>query len=287
MPGPIPRLHLKRPGAPKLHFLHANGYPPQAYFPLLDRLAENFEVLAMESRPLWPGESPKTVRDWGCLKQDLIDFLAGQGHDPWLGVGHSVGGTVTLMAALERPEFFRALAILDPPFFSPMYSHVWRWMVRLGLENRLHPLAPGALRRRRTFESRQAMFDNYRRKGVFRKISDKGLQAYVDSLATAAEDGGVRLRYSPDWEARIYTRGMLSDAQTWGLLSTMKIPVIFLRAENTNAFFASTVRRIRKMLPDAEIAEIADATHLFPLEVPGETARRILRFVDKLGMLTT
>lgn len=43
---------------PRLHFYHANGYPPGVYAPLLERLATRFEVDALALRAMWPGIAP-------------------------------------------------------------------------------------------------------------------------------------------------------------------------------------------------------------------------------------
>jgi pimeloyl-ACP methyl ester carboxylesterase len=281
MPDLADHVRIPNTGALQLHFLHANGYPPQAYDVFLGQLAERFDVSAIESRPLWKEASPATVGDWGRLQQDLGDFLEQQAEGPWIGIGHSVGGTVTLMAALERPDLFQALAILDPPLFPPVYGRVWHWVIKAGFENRLHPLAPGALRRRRAFDSREAMFENYRSKNVFRKIDDRVLLDFVDSLAIPEDSGGVQLRYTPAWVAGIYTEGMLAVPKTWRLPPSLKVPVIYLRGEHNNAFYASTLQKIRHMIPAAKIIEMAGASHLFPLEIPQETAGLVTGFIEK------
>ncbi len=46
----------------------------------------------------------------------------------------------------------------------------WDVIYRLGLGYRLHPLVKGARRRRNSFESQEAMFENYRQKTVFRYV---------------------------------------------------------------------------------------------------------------------
>ncbi len=61
----------------------------------------------------------------------------------------------------------------------------------------------------------------------------------------------------------------------------LEMPVLFLRAELTDAFFDSTVRKIQRRLPKAESIEITGATHLFPLERPEETAALIKGFIHK------
>src|SRR5262245_60972400 len=90
------------------HFLHANGYPPDCYRPLLQLLRIEYHVFGMLLRPLWGDIEPGTIKDWTPFSDDLQLFLSAQS-DPVIGVGHSIGATVTLRAALRNPGKFRAL----------------------------------------------------------------------------------------------------------------------------------------------------------------------------------
>ncbi len=276
----IPFITFGDSGLP-LHFYHANGYPPQAYTPLLKNLGTHYRVHAMEARPLWPGASHAVLTDWRPLAGDLLEFLQWQcGNQAVIGVGHSVGANATLRAALYQPERFRALVLLDPVLFPPWVSVLWNlvYMARLGY--RVHPLARGAMRRRRTFESREAMFDNYRRKAVFQGMDDQALWAYVDSLAEPDNrNGGVRLRYSPEWEARIYVTSVRADLEIWRGLSSLRLPILVIRGENTDTFLENTARLFQRKVPHAHITTLPDSTHLLPLERPTEVARLMRAFI--------
>ncbi len=150
-------------------FLHANGYPPACYQPLLSQLGASFRVLAMHQRPLWPQSRPQTITDWRPLSQDLLNFLAQQNlHEPVFCVGHSVGGIAALRAALWQPERFAALVLLDPVLFPPGIIRSFQLMRILRLTRRLHPLIPAAARRRQHFDDLERLFQGYRRKAIFR-----------------------------------------------------------------------------------------------------------------------
>ncbi len=276
----IPFLRFGESGPP-LHFAHANGYPPAAYTPLLEALGEKYRVRAMEARPLWPGASHAVLTDWRPLAGDLLGFLERHFEgEPVVGMGHSVGGNATLRAALYRPELFRALVLVDPVLFPPWMAAAWNLAYCSGLGYRLHPLVRGALRRRREFASREAMFENYRRKSVFRRLSDAALQAYVDALAVPLpEGGGVRLRYSPEWEARIYVTGLRADLEIWRKLSALQMPLLLIRGEHTDTFREGTAALFRRRVPHASIVTLEDSTHLLPLERPAQVARLTLDFL--------
>jgi pimeloyl-ACP methyl ester carboxylesterase len=150
---------------------------------------------------------------------------------------------------------------------------------KLGLAGRVHPLAPGARRRRRTFASPQAMFDRYRRTPVFSRLDDAALSDYVDAALRPAPDGALELAYSPEWEARIYETGPLN---LWGELRRLQPPVLVIRGSESDTFRLPAVRALRRRLPKAVVREVAGAGHLVPLERPDETARFIREFLADL-----
>jgi len=168
---PIPSFDLNGPGR-SLHFLHANGYPPECYKPFLALLHTQYHVFGMLLRPLWPDSKPDEVQDWKIFSDDLLQFLAQQ-PAPVIGVGHSIGAVVTLRAALRDPSRFSALVLLDPVLVVPSRLLLWRFFYTLGLADRVHPLITGAKKRRRIFHDLETVFRSYRSRAIFRYISDK------------------------------------------------------------------------------------------------------------------
>lgn len=278
---PIPFLILNGDGPP-LHFAHANGYPPECYRPLLARLSAHYQITAMYQRPLWPGARPEKIADWRPLSDDLLRFLDEQKTGPLIGVGHSLGGIVTLRAALRQPERFQALVLIDPVLFPPAMIAAMRLVRTLGLSYRLHPLIQGALRRRRVFESREVLLRGYRRKSIFRYMDDASLKAYVEGLTRPRPDGQHELAYSPEWEARIYVTGVWHDTDIWRGLPKLQVPLLILRGAETDTFWASTARRVQRKLSSAQVVTLPQATHLVPLERPAEVSALIQNFTSNL-----
>lgn len=266
---------------PYLHFSHANGFPPEAYRPLLTALGTSLRVLASPLRPLWPGSDPASIADWSPLADDLIAWIETQNIAPLIGCGHSVGAMATLIAALRRPDLFQALVLIDPVLMPPWLAYLWVLLRRVGLAERVHPLLMSTRRRRRVFESREHMFELYRRKQVFARLSDEALRAYVDAVAAPLPDGRMGLRYSPEWEMRIFLTGILRDPVTWNELPGLKLPVLLLRAVRTEAFSPQAASMFLRRVPQAELQVIPDCSHLLPLERPQEVAARILDFVRR------
>jgi len=301
----IPCLDLGGDG-PALHFAHANGYPPECYRPLLAGLSAHYgsslryhygsslryhygsslryhyHVFAMHQRPLWPDVQPGSLDDWHPLTDDLFRFLDERGPGAVIGVGHSLGGIVTLRAALRQPERFRALVLIDPVLFPPPMIAAMRLMRAFGLSYRLHPLVQTALRRRRVFESREVLLKGYRRKSIFRYMNDASLKAYVEGLTRPRPDGKYELVYSPEWEARIYVTGVWRDLDLWRGLPRLELPLLILRGAETDTFWESTAHLVKRKLPSAQVVTLPQATHLVPLERPLEVSALIHEFISTL-----
>lgn len=260
-------------------FAHANGYPPDAYTPLLNTLTPHFNVVTPLARPLWPNSDWRELKNWSLLTDDLLDYVTKQAKLPIIGVGHSLGGVCLLDAALQKPELFRALVLIDPVIFRRRFLWLWETVKTLGVGDRLHPLISGTLRRRRVFANTEEMFTRYRRAPVFSRVSDEGLRAYVESLARPREDGQVELSFSPEWEAAIYRNGPLN---LWPRLPTLKVPTLIIYAAQSDSFTAPVIKRMQKSFPQIQLHCIEESTHLVPMEKPAEVGGVIVGFLQKL-----
>lgn len=263
---------------PHLHFAHANGYPPAAYQPLFDILGTRYEVVASPARPLWPNETPDNAPHWTTYTHDLIAQIEGLPEKPVIGVGHSLGAVNTLDAALQRPDLFRAIVLLDPVIFIRPFLWFWQLVKGLGLGYRLHPLIQGAVRRRRVFASATEMYERYRRAAVFSRLNDEALQAYVNALARPRSDGQVELAYSPDWEAHIYYTG---PPDLWSRMAQLRVPMLLIYGLQSDTFSPRALSAMRRVLPTARYVPIDDAGHLVPMEKPTATAEAVFDFLNQ------
>lgn len=252
-----------------LHFLHANGYPPECYKPLLELLKREYRVFGMVLRPLWGDAKPQEIEDWHPLSDDLLRFLSDREPGPVIGVGHSVGAVVTLRAALRDPRKFRALVLIDPVLFVPPFLAMWSVIRAVGLKDRVHPLILGAQKRRRTFDDLETVFRGYRTRPIFRYMSDESLRAYIAGIAQPSANGGYELVYSPEWEAQIYRTG-LRDFDIWHDLPKLEAPTLFIRGAETDTFLENAARLVRKKQPKVRVEALEKSTHILPLERPRE-----------------
>ena len=263
-----------------LHFLHANGYPPDCYKPLLELLQTDYRVFGTLLRPLWEDSKPEEINDWRIFSDDLLRFLSDNKMDPVIGLGHSIGATVTLRAALREPNKFRALVLIEPVLFPWRRMVSWNFIRAIGLGNRLHPKIPGALKRRRSFDDLDLVFHGYRNRNVFRFMSDENLRIYIEGITRPSVHGGYELVFSPEWEARIYYTG-LRDFDIWRDLPKLEVPTLFIRAAESDTFWEEAANLIQRKQPRARVETVEKSTHLLPLEYPKEVFDIMQSFLNE------
>lgn len=273
---PLPDLLDLGGTGPAIHLAPANGFPPQTYRRFAAALASHFHVFSLLPRPLWPGSDPRSAPTWRPLATDLVRGLQAVGLHGIAGVGHSIGGVLTLWAALERPDLFRAVVLVDPVILPPGWLRTLRFLRALHLADR-QPLVQAALHRRRVFAGRAECYDHYRTKPLFVRWPDDILHDYVDAGTRERPDGSVELVYPPEWEAHIFAT---TPTQIWRDVPKLKTPALVLRGELSETFRLEAQSRMARLLPAVRFVTIGGAGHLLPMEKPEQTAHAIDRFLQ-------
>ncbi len=267
----IPFIEVGK-GDEVLHFAHANAYPPGTYRQLLAALGEHYRVLAVQHRPMWDDSNPwETLHSWQPVANDLIRFLDGQGVSNIIGVGHSLGGVATFYAALQRPDLFQKLVLIEPVFLPAAFTS------RMDdVDPRDIPMVAGALRRRTRWENRDSLFARYRGKKVFARFSDEALWDFVN-FGTKDVAGEIELAYPAEWEARFYA---MPPRDVWERLPQLTLPTLAIRAENSDTLYPPAWERWQQLQPNTNFVEIADVGHLLTHEAPQKVGQVILNWLD-------
>ena len=159
---------------PIIHFAHANAYPPGCYQQLFQPFLNDYSVVGMYQRPLWENSHPAKFKSWHQLADDLILFFEQQQFNQVIGVGHSMGGVVSIIAAIKRPELFSKLILIDPVIFPKHFTRLTNLLPRF-LRKQIIPIAKLSAKRRDLWINQQAVFDSFRVKKVFKGFSDSVL----------------------------------------------------------------------------------------------------------------
>jgi pimeloyl-ACP methyl ester carboxylesterase len=253
-----------------LHFSHANGFPAACYRKMFSYLEPDFEIGFVNTI----GHDPRhpVTDSWPHLVAELIERLE-RYREPVLGVGHSLGGYLTALAALKRPALFRAIVLLDSLILGRWQGTVFKMVKRFGLADRVTPAGMTRDRRAEWVSSDEA-YAHFRNKRAFRNFDPECLRDYA-TLGMQPSAGGVRLVFDPGIEYRIYRTFPHGLAQE---LPRLRVAAGLIcgreSAESKRTGLATTRRYFR-------VARIAGG-HLFPFEQPEAAARAIHEMATEL-----
>ncbi len=259
---------------PAIVFVHANGFNARTYLPLLQPLADTYDVMSLDLRGHGRTDLPTQERgkNWYVFREDLIKVLSGFSTPPVL-IGHSMGGTSSLLAAAKRPDLVSRVIAFDPPILPRLLQ----WGMRVGLipmrSRAKHPLVRGALNRRRVFDSRQAAFQRYAARRPFNSWQDGFLQNYLaDGLRQDGEQ--VVLSCHPDWEAHNYTA---HGHDIWGALRRLQTPTLLIGGDGPGVVLRNkTLLRLGALNTQIQTRHVAGSSHFLPMENP-DLARSLIR----------
>jgi pimeloyl-ACP methyl ester carboxylesterase len=269
---PDPALHdLGGPGdatAPALLLCHANGFCGGVWRPLAERLVDTYRCVALDFRGhgLTP-QPPGGEADWSGFGDDVEAALDSEllaAARVVHGVGHSLGGGALVLAAARRPGAFRSLWLYEPIAPPPD-----GFPARPG--GSPNPLVEVTLRRRTTFASAEAAVANFASKPPLDRLHPDALRAYVECGFEPRDDGSVRLRCAPGWEAAIYASGNRNPA--WANLSLVTVPTAVAVGRVEGPFGPSTfAARVAEELPHGRLVRHPELGHFGPLEDPDAIA---------------
>ena len=262
-----------------LVFSHGNSFPAGTYAQLFAAWrAAGWRVEALDKF----GHDPRypVTSNWPRLRDQLIHFVDGLhiGTDtPVVLVGHSLGGFLSLKAALKRPDLARAVVLLDSPILTGWKAH----SVQVAKATRLiQRISPGkvAVRRRHQWASMDEARAHFAAKHVFARWDPRCLEDYLHAGLEPAPQGGLQLAFDRRVEAHIYNT---LAHNLGGALRRHppQCPVAFLAGTQSRE-----VRQVGLAATRALVRERfawIEGTHLFALEKPEETAAQVLAMLDR------
>ena len=105
------------PSGPPVVLLHGLGARWQVFQPLMLRLADGWQLSAVDFRGHGrSGRAPGSYR-LADFRADAVRFITATTDPPVVVYGHSLGGWVGLTIAAEHPELVRALIVADSAIY--------------------------------------------------------------------------------------------------------------------------------------------------------------------------
>jgi pimeloyl-ACP methyl ester carboxylesterase len=249
-------------------FSHANGFNALTYRSILQPLATEMRILAVDQRghgeSRLPADAQAYRRSWGIQRRDLVEVIDREARGaPVVLAGHSMGAIVSLLAAERREERVRSVVMFEPvllPYRASLYARL-PWVS--GLLWKQLPMAIAARKRRSNFDRAELALASYRGRGAFRTWPDETLQDYVEGGLRPTADG-FELACSPEWEAANYA-AQANDS--WGAMRRLKWPMTVFLAERDSSCFATPADLTRRN-PLLKVIPVPGTTHFLPMERP-------------------
>jgi len=261
-----------------IYFSHANGFNGLAYQSLLNKISDNQKIIAYDMRghgkstiPAEPGK----LKSWHRYSDDLIGILQ-KNKTPSILIGHSLGGTTSLLTALKRPDLVSKIILIDPVLLPLSYWLGIKAIQSLGLIEKIHPMVRSALKRKKTWTSKDEAYKYFLSKKLFRKVIPEAISNYIDGGIKKIDKNLYGLSCDPKWEAATFR---LTAGEIWFNLKKSDIPTKLILTPNSFVCNKKSQKKLAQYLSIMDIVTLKDTTHMLPLEDIDGVSNEILSFL--------
>jgi pimeloyl-ACP methyl ester carboxylesterase len=266
---------LNQPG---IYFSHANGFNGLTYKTLLNKISPNQKIISYDLRG--HGKStvpakPERLKSWQRYRDDLISILE-KNNEPSTLIGHSLGGTTSLLVAFKRPELVSKIILIDPVLLPLTYWLGTKVVQSVGLIEKVHPMVKGALVRKKTWGSKEEAFQYFSGKKLFRKVIPEAINDYIDGGMKKINENLYELNCNPKWEAATFK---LTSGGNWFSLKKSNVPTKIILTPNSVVCSEKSQKKLKKSIAKIEFVTLENTTHMLPLEDIDGVGNEILSFL--------
>lgn len=258
---------------PLIHFAHANGVPSPVYRRLFEQLESDFDVVVIED--IGTHADYPVTDQWRQLVDQLIASVEHQNGSAQgqkrqvIGLGHSLGGLLTFMAAYRRPDLFSQVIAMEPPLINGPDALAIHLSKRFapGWLDKTTP-AGLSLKRRDHWASREEAAELLGSRGFLAEFERGCFEDYIQHALVEAPQGGVTLRIPKMTEVTIFR-----SLPSWFWLKPRKapkVPVTLIAGKDSLFLKRRYPQRLQKKLGIPY--QVFEGGHMFPLEKPADTA---------------
>ena len=264
----LPYLHYRGEGPPII-FMHATGFLPWLWHPIIREFVPQTNVWApfiCDYRTCDPHDGGLS---WDIIARDLSVLCRRLHIDRPLLVGHSMGGTVSVIAAAKYGIAACGLVLIEPIFLPEKY-----YAMEISVES--NPLASKAIRRKNHWKNEKDAWNYLQSKSFFSKWDKEVLELYFKYGLQKQEKGDLKLTCTPKSEAAIFMGGRTFDPLP--LLKEITCPVMVVEGELTEEKALLDIQRLASLPPNGQYRLVPEAGHLIPMEKPLEIVHIIKEF---------
>lgn len=253
-------------GPSQIVFVHATGFLPWLWHPVAREFVPRSGVWAPFFCDYRPGDPYRGGLSWDTMARDLAVFCRSVNIESPLMVGHSMGATLSVIAAAKYGLEACGMVLVEPIFLpEAFYSQE--------PDIKKHPLAFRALNRTDHWENEGEAWAYLKSKALFADWDEEVLRLYLKYGMRENEKGGLRLTCPPLAESALFMGGW--GINPWPLLRRVECPVMVAEGEMTENKGLVDIGRVMSFLPRGEHRMVAGAGHLIPMQKPREVVGMI------------
>jgi len=266
--------------------VHGNGFCKELWLPVIDDCIRGLRSLPAAPPP------PRSVQfvaldlpchgdsqpissplDWWKFGEVILEVVHKQGyrkqHSVMIGVGHSLGGAVLLMAQVLKPGTFDRLLVIEPIINTPSEY-----------QTPAKELSDRARRRLNEFSSPEVARKYFTSRALYRNWETRVVDAWIryGLREEAAADGRtvLKLKCDPVHEAELFFRSCYHDLHDH--LKKVMVPTRLLFSAGYRSKLAYVQSNFNQDVLTCR--EIANATHSLPMERPEIIAAEVLKVLQ-------
>jgi len=250
--------------------LHATGFLGRIYAPIASALTGIGHVYSYDQRGHGDsGLAPDGQYNWQLTMEDLEGFITAMGFCGARAFGHSAGATAIGSLASERPDLISRAVLTEPVIFESPTAPELGWR---------DPFIESTLKRKRVFDSVDAMFANFTNKPPFKTWDKSMLRDYCEFGTRINADGKRALKCDPNIEARFYETSR--DFDGFGRILRAPGPLLVLFGERSDSLGLTLADKIALTRQSGRVETIADTGHFMPMEKPRDIAQMAVEFLS-------
>ncbi|MDM0107788.1 alpha/beta hydrolase [Variovorax sp. J22R24] len=251
---------------PAVVCLHSNASSSSQWRGLMDRLAPEFHVWAVDSlgagrSPAWPTDRKVALRDEVALIEPVL-ALAGE---RTVLVGHSYGAAVALIAAIVRPQRVRALVLYEPTLFALVDAEKPPPNAADGIRSAVAG-AGAALDQGDSSEAARCFIDYWMGAGAWKHTPDARKGPIESSIVNV----------------RNWAHALLTEPTPLSAFASMRFPVLCMTGRKSPDSSLAVTRLLARTLPNVQVVDFDSLGHMGPVTHPEVVNDEICRFLTSL-----
>lgn len=255
-----------------IHFSHANGFPSLCYKALFQELEQRESLCFIPI--IGHNDQFPITENWSFLIDEVIASIKEQSSEPVVGLGHSLGGVLTLLASFKCPEIFKQVILLDAPMFGFSKSKIIKLIKSLGL---IHLVTPSNRSKKRmdSWSSKESLKTYLLAKKIYQNFHPQCLDDYIEFGMEKNQNDHYQLKFNRDKESLIFKT---VPHNMHYLARKKKVPISLIYSKTSHIITKLDLMKMKHYYDFK--TSTCSGSHLFPLENPKQTADQIMAHIS-------